>query len=181
MPLLLTIGSAEEEGPIALAFRGMPRLLEKLAGELEQLTFELIPGADHGYSSQRQYLWEVVSRWLKAIMGLSADTRSGEFPEYELTSEQLARFAGTYGDPPRTFQGPSGELTAIRVYLRDGTLYWERQGPSGESQTVAARPCAEDAILVGEGDGQRMQFLTDRDGEVWALFVGGGLILRKVE
>ncbi len=77
--------------------------------------------------------------------------------------------------------GPSGELTAIRVYLRDGTLYWERQGPSGESQTVAARPCAEDAILVGEGDGQRMQFLTDRDGEVWALFVGGGLILRKVE
>ncbi len=181
VPLLLTIGSAEEEGPIALAFRGMPRLLEKLAGELEQLTFELIPGADHGYSSQRQYLWDGVSRWLKANMGLPADTRSGEFPEYKLTSEQLARLVGTYGDPPRILMGPSGEpVTGIRVYLRDGALYWDRQGPSGEIQTSAARPCAEDAILVGEGDGQRRQFLKDRNGAVWALIVGP-YILRKVE
>ncbi len=181
VPLLVTIGSPEEEGPIALAFRGMPRLLEKLAGELEHLTFELIPGADHGYSSQRQYLWEVVSRWLKAIMGLSADTRSGEFPEYKLTSEQLARLVGTYGDPPRIFMGPSGEpVTGIRVYLRDGALYWDRQGPSGEIHTSAARFCAEDAILVGEGDGQRRQFLKDRNGAVWALIVGP-YILRKLE
>ncbi len=178
----MTIGFAEEEGPIALAFRGMPRLLEKLAGELEHLTFEFIPGANHAYSLQRQHLWEVVARWLRAVMKLAPDTRSSsELPEYRLTPDELARLVGTYGDPPRTLQAPSGEpVTAIRVHLRDGALYWEAQMKSGEIRTSAARPCAEDAILVGEGDGQRRQFLKDRNGAVWALIVGP-YILRKVE
>ena len=182
VPLLLSIGSAEEEGPIALAFRGMPPLLEKLAAELEHLTFEFIPGANHAYSLQRQHLWEVVARWLRALMKLAPDTRSSsELPEYRLTPDELARFAGTYGDPPRTLQAPSGEpVTAIRVHLRDGALYWEAQMKSGEIRTSAGRPCAEYAILVDEGDGQRRQFLTERDGTVWALIVGPW-ILRKLE
>ena len=181
VPLLVMIGTQEEQNQSFA--RGVPPLIEKLAGRLEHLTFELIPGANHAYSGQRQYVWEVVTRWLKVVMGMPADTRPVEFPEYKLTSEQLGRFAGTYEDPPRMIVTASGErATGIRLYLRDGVLYVDRRTPSGGilGQPETARPCAEDAVLVGEGDGQRFQFLMDRDGAVRALIVGP-YILRKVE
>ncbi len=180
VPLLLMIGTQEEQDITAM--RGVPPLMEKLAGELEHLTFELIPGADHNYSGQRQYVWGVVSRWLKAVMGLPLDTQPSEFPEYKLTHKQLARFVGTYREPPR----------GLRFYLQDGVLYVDAE-PVGDGvelvdsvysqmlrQSFAARPCTEDAVLAGEGDGQRVQFLVDRDGAVWALMVGP-FILRKVD
>lgn len=47
------------------AFKGLPDRVRELAGELERVTFESIPGADHAYTHQRDYVWEVVSRWLE--------------------------------------------------------------------------------------------------------------------
>ena len=38
-----------------------------LAGELEHLTFESVPGADHAYTHQREYVWDVVRRWLSKV------------------------------------------------------------------------------------------------------------------
>ncbi len=175
VPLLVMIGTQEEQDMMVM--RGLPPLLEKLAGELEHLTFELIPGADHAYSGQRQYVWGVVTRWLKAVMGLPPEAQPSEFPEYRLTPEQLARFVGAYQDPhaaPRR----------MRFYLQDGVLCVQIRGlpASGSDGAVfAARPCAEDAVLFGEGDGQRFQFLMGRDGAPWALIAPGSFILRKVE
>ena len=42
--------------------------MEKLSGELDLLTYESIPGADHSYTHQRPYVWNVVSRWLEKCL-----------------------------------------------------------------------------------------------------------------
>ena len=62
VPMLIMIGT--EEAQTMTAFKGLPSKVEKLAGELEHLTFESIPGADHFYTHQREHVWGVVSRWL---------------------------------------------------------------------------------------------------------------------
>lgn len=49
------------------AFKGLPLEVEKLAKGLDRLTFESIPGADHAYTRQRDYVWGVVCRWLEKI------------------------------------------------------------------------------------------------------------------
>ena len=65
VPLLVMIGT--EEAQTMTAFKGLPPEVEKLAGELEHLTYESIPGADHAYTHQRDYVWGVVSRWLEKV------------------------------------------------------------------------------------------------------------------
>ena len=65
VPLLIMIGTQEEQE--LMTFRGSPAEVEKLAGELGNLTFESIPGADHMYTHQRDYVWDVVSRWLEGV------------------------------------------------------------------------------------------------------------------
>jgi pimeloyl-ACP methyl ester carboxylesterase len=65
VPLLIMIGT--EEAQTMMAFKGLPAEVEKLAGELDDLTFESIPGADHAYTHQRDYVWGVVSRWLEKV------------------------------------------------------------------------------------------------------------------
>jgi dienelactone hydrolase len=65
VPLLIMIGT--EEAQTMMAFKGLPAEVEKLAGEVATLTFESIPGADHAYTHQRDYVWDVVSRWLTKV------------------------------------------------------------------------------------------------------------------
>ena len=65
VPLLIMIGT--QEAQTMMAFQGFPRKVEKLSGELEYLTFESIPGADHAYTHQREYVWGVVRRWLSKV------------------------------------------------------------------------------------------------------------------
>ena len=65
VPLLVMIGT--EEAQTMMGFRGLPAEVERLAGELDHLTFESIPGADHAYTHQREYVWGVVSRWLEKV------------------------------------------------------------------------------------------------------------------
>ena len=62
-PLLIMVGTAEAQ--TMMAFQGLPPLLEKLAGAMDNVTFAAIPGADHAYTHQRDYVWGVVSRWLE--------------------------------------------------------------------------------------------------------------------
>ena len=62
VPLLITIGTAEAQ--TLTSFKGLPPLVARLAGEVENLSFESIPGADHAYTGKRAYVWEVVGRWL---------------------------------------------------------------------------------------------------------------------
>jgi len=64
-PLLVMVGT--EEAQTVTAFKGLPAKLEQLAGELESFTFESIPGADHAYTHQREYVWGVVSQWLENV------------------------------------------------------------------------------------------------------------------
>jgi hypothetical protein len=47
--------------------QGLPPLLEKLAETMDNMTFATIPGADHAYTHQRDYVWGVVHRWLEKI------------------------------------------------------------------------------------------------------------------
>jgi pimeloyl-ACP methyl ester carboxylesterase len=65
VPLLIMIGT--EEAQTMMAFKGLPVAVEKLAGELDHLTFASIPGADHAYTHQRDYVWGVVRRWLEKV------------------------------------------------------------------------------------------------------------------
>ena len=65
VPVLVMIGT--EEAQTMMGFRGLPPEVERLAGELDHLTFESIPGADHAYTHQREYVWGVVSSWLERV------------------------------------------------------------------------------------------------------------------
>jgi pimeloyl-ACP methyl ester carboxylesterase len=64
-PLLIMVGT--EEAQTMMAFQGLPPLLEKLAGAMDNVTFAAIPGADHAYTHQRDYVWGEVSRWLEKV------------------------------------------------------------------------------------------------------------------
>ncbi len=64
-PLLIMIGT--EEAQTMTAFKGWPAEVEKLAGALDHVTFASIPGADHAYTNQRDYVWGVVSHWLEKV------------------------------------------------------------------------------------------------------------------
>lgn len=64
-PLLVMMGT--QEAIDLMTFRESPPEMERLASVLENVTFESIPGADHMYTRQRAYVWEVVSRWLEKV------------------------------------------------------------------------------------------------------------------
>jgi pimeloyl-ACP methyl ester carboxylesterase len=64
-PLLVMVGTAEAQ--TMMAFQGLPPVLGKLAGALDNMTFVTIPGADHAYTHQRDYVWGVVSQWLAKV------------------------------------------------------------------------------------------------------------------
>jgi pimeloyl-ACP methyl ester carboxylesterase len=63
VPTLLFIGTNESP---ALSFAGSPPEMRRLAGEIENFRFESIPGADHFYTNQRDYVWDLVSGWLES-------------------------------------------------------------------------------------------------------------------
>jgi pimeloyl-ACP methyl ester carboxylesterase len=66
-PLLVTIGGEEgiyEDKPDRFAFGGLAERVAALAGDLPNVTFELIPGADHAYTNRTEQLWAAVERWL---------------------------------------------------------------------------------------------------------------------
>jgi pimeloyl-ACP methyl ester carboxylesterase len=64
-PVLIMVGTAEAQ--TMMAFQGLPPVLEKLAGTIHNLTFASIPGADHAYTHQRDYVWGVVRQWLEKV------------------------------------------------------------------------------------------------------------------
>lgn len=64
-PTLITIGT--EEARTMTAFKGLPEKVLQLAKESAPLAFESIPGADHAYTNRRNYVWDVVSRWLQKV------------------------------------------------------------------------------------------------------------------
>jgi pimeloyl-ACP methyl ester carboxylesterase len=70
-PLLVMVGTAEAQ--TMMAFQGLPPLIEKLAAASDQVTFASIPGADHAYTHQRDYVWGVVSQWLETVGGGRSD------------------------------------------------------------------------------------------------------------
>ena len=61
-PLLVMVGTAEAQ--TMMAFQGLPPSLAQLAATTDNLTFASIPGADHAYTHQRDYVWGVVRQWL---------------------------------------------------------------------------------------------------------------------
>jgi pimeloyl-ACP methyl ester carboxylesterase len=66
-PLFVTIGGEEgihEDRPDRFAFGGLAEQVRALAGDLPNVTFELIPGADHQYTNRNDELWTAVERWL---------------------------------------------------------------------------------------------------------------------
>ena len=64
VPTLLFIGTDEQP---RLSFADSPPEMRRLAGEMENFQFESIPGADHFYTNQRDYVWDLVSGWLEAL------------------------------------------------------------------------------------------------------------------
>ncbi len=65
VPLLIMIGT--QEAQTMMAFKGLPEEVGKMAEELRNLTIESIPGSDHVYTHQREYVWNVVSRWIGGV------------------------------------------------------------------------------------------------------------------
>jgi pimeloyl-ACP methyl ester carboxylesterase len=66
-PLLVTIGGEEgiyPDRPDRFAFGGLAEQVAALADTLPNVTFELIPGADHSYTNRTDELWAAVERWL---------------------------------------------------------------------------------------------------------------------
>jgi pimeloyl-ACP methyl ester carboxylesterase len=66
-PLLVTIGGEEgiyPDRPDRFAFGGLAEQVAALAETLPNVTFELIPGADHSYTNRTDELWAAVERWL---------------------------------------------------------------------------------------------------------------------
>jgi pimeloyl-ACP methyl ester carboxylesterase len=66
-PLLVTVGSEEGAHPDRPDRFGFGGLAEKLAAQAEaqpNLTFALIPGADHQYTNRTDQLWAAASTWL---------------------------------------------------------------------------------------------------------------------
>lgn len=66
-PLLVTIGGEEgihDDKPDRFAFGGLAEKVAAQASDLPNVTFELIPGADHAYTNRHDELWAAVERWL---------------------------------------------------------------------------------------------------------------------
>jgi pimeloyl-ACP methyl ester carboxylesterase len=69
IPLLVTIGGEEgarPDSPDRFPFGGLAEQVAALADRQSNLTFELIPGADHFYTGTTDALWAAVERWLES-------------------------------------------------------------------------------------------------------------------
>ena len=64
VPTLLFIGT--DETP-RLAFADSPPEMRRLETKVDHFRFESIPGADHFYTNQRDYVWDLVSQWLETL------------------------------------------------------------------------------------------------------------------
>ena len=65
MPLLSYIGTTEPLGEFP--FLGLPEEMQKLSAKLDHFTFEYVEGANHFYSDHRKEVFEITSKWLKAL------------------------------------------------------------------------------------------------------------------
>jgi len=66
-PVLVTIGGEEgvhPDRPDRFGFGGLAETVTTMAQELPNLSFELIPGADHQYTNRTDQLWAAAERWL---------------------------------------------------------------------------------------------------------------------
>jgi pimeloyl-ACP methyl ester carboxylesterase len=64
-PTLITLGAVEAANN--MAFREAPQALEALAAMSENLTVEVVPGADHFYNGVRESLWSHLHAWLRRL------------------------------------------------------------------------------------------------------------------
>ena len=64
VPLLLTLGELEVAG---LAFRDLAARGPALPASAPQITYALIEGADHSYTSRLEPLWDTVRTWLSQV------------------------------------------------------------------------------------------------------------------
>jgi alpha-beta hydrolase superfamily lysophospholipase len=67
VPMLVTIGGEEgvhADRPDRFGFGGLAEKVTALAERQPNLTFELIPGADHQYTNRTDQLWAAAERWL---------------------------------------------------------------------------------------------------------------------
>ena len=69
VPILVTIASQEDIGVASprFPFKGLTRVVEQMAQELPQLSFELVQGADHYYTDRADDLSSAANNWLKRI------------------------------------------------------------------------------------------------------------------
>ena len=102
------------------------------------------------------------------FMGLPLDTPLAQDPpEFALSPQRLAHFVGTYGQA-KGFAAP-----VTRFYIQDDVLHRALGNQSG----VVAKPYAEDGVIVA---GERIRFLMDAAGDVWAA-ASGEWIEPKIE
>ena len=64
VPTLLFIGT--DETP-RLSFAESPPVMRQLQAQMQDFRFESIPEADHFYTNQRDYVWDLVSGWLRSV------------------------------------------------------------------------------------------------------------------
>lgn len=55
---------SNQDRPDRFAFGGPAEKVAALADDLPNVTFELVPGADHAYANRTDQLWATVERWL---------------------------------------------------------------------------------------------------------------------
>ncbi|PKB67141.1 MAG: hypothetical protein BZY82_03925 [SAR202 cluster bacterium Io17-Chloro-G3] len=71
VPILVTIGGAEGivtgQGNSKIGFTGLANEVQQLEEKMANLTFQIIPDADHSYTHQRKYAWDTISSWLKKV------------------------------------------------------------------------------------------------------------------
>lgn len=65
VPALLMVGS--ETLNSSPAFDGLPAWMDAARASASQLSFEIVPGANMGYSDQPDAPWQVAERWLSAL------------------------------------------------------------------------------------------------------------------
>lgn len=77
-PILVTIGGEEgvvPQEPLSFGLGGLAAKVAELAQTTSNLTFELIPGASHGYLGKEGELWETVRSWLERLRAAAREVR----------------------------------------------------------------------------------------------------------
>jgi hypothetical protein len=72
LPLLVTVGGLEATGPQRIAFADHETAVGQLAGTRPNLSFHLVPGADHSYTAREPALWEAVRGWVAGAASAAA-------------------------------------------------------------------------------------------------------------